>query len=55
MSAQLPPMFACGAVVLEGWSSDAYLGLFEALAPTGSVTLFAPLPTRLFPGTMRGT
>ena len=29
------------------------LGIFEAAAPTGSVTLFAPLPTRLFPGTIR--
>ena len=29
------------------------LGMFEAAAPAGSVTLFAPLPTRLFPGTIR--
>lgn len=29
------------------------LGMVEAAAPTGSVTLFAPLPTRLFPGTIR--
>ena len=26
---------------------------FEAHAPIGSITLFAPLPTRLFPGTIR--
>lgn len=29
------------------------LGIFEAHAPVGSITLFAPLPTRLFPGTIR--
>ena len=29
------------------------LGMFEAAAPGGSITLFAPLPTRLFPGTIR--
>ncbi len=29
------------------------LGAFEAAAPVGSITLFAPLPTRLFPGTIR--
>jgi Uma2 family endonuclease len=29
------------------------LGKFEAAAPSGSITLFAPLPTRLFPGTIR--
>jgi Uma2 family endonuclease len=29
------------------------LGVFEAAAPAGSVTLFAPLPTRLFPRTIR--
>ncbi len=29
------------------------LGMFEAVAPGGSTTLFAPLPTRLFPGTIR--
>lgn len=29
------------------------LGMVEAAAPTGSVTMFAPLPTRLFPGTIR--
>ncbi len=29
------------------------LGVFEAAAPVGSITLFAPLPTRLFPGTIR--
>jgi Uma2 family endonuclease len=29
------------------------LGVFEAAAPSGSMTLFAPLPTRLFPGTIR--
>ena len=29
------------------------LGMFETAAPAGSVTLFAPLPTRLFPGTIR--
>jgi Uma2 family endonuclease len=29
------------------------LGIFEAAAPVGSITLFAPLPTRLFPGTIR--
>jgi Uma2 family endonuclease len=29
------------------------LGMFEAAAPAGSTTLFAPLPTRLFPRTIR--
>lgn len=29
------------------------LGVFEAAAPVGAITLFAPLPTRLFPGTIR--
>ncbi len=29
------------------------LGMFEGAAPVGSITLFAPLPTRLFPGTIR--
>ena len=29
------------------------LGMFEAAAPAGSGTLFAPLPTRLFRGTIR--
>jgi len=29
------------------------LGMFEEAAPVGSITLFAPLPTRLFPGTIR--
>ena len=29
------------------------LGMFEAAAPGGSITLFAPLPARLFPGTIR--
>ena len=29
------------------------LGAFEAVAPAGSISLFAPLPTRLFPGTIR--
>ncbi len=29
------------------------LAIFEAHAPVGSITLFAPLPTRLFPGTIR--
>lgn len=29
------------------------LGVFESAAPAGSVTLFAPLPTRLFPRTIR--
>ncbi|MEJ7593472.1 MAG: Uma2 family endonuclease [Planctomycetaceae bacterium] len=29
------------------------LGMFEGAAPGGSTTLFAPLPTRLFPGTIR--
>jgi Uma2 family endonuclease len=29
------------------------LKAFEAHAPLGSITLFAPLPTRLFPGTIR--
>lgn len=28
-------------------------GIFEAAAPAGSITLFAPLPTRLFSGTIR--
>lgn len=28
-------------------------GEFEANSPSGSLTLFAPLPTRLFPGTIR--
>ena len=29
------------------------LGMFEGAAPVGSITLFAPLPSRLFPGTIR--
>ena len=29
------------------------LGMFEGAAPVGLITLFAPLPTRLFPGTIR--
>jgi Uma2 family endonuclease len=29
------------------------LGVFDTAAPAGSITLFAPLPTRLFPGTIR--
>lgn len=29
------------------------LGIFEEAAPAGSTTLFAPLPTRLFPRTIR--
>lgn len=29
------------------------LGVIEANSPGGSITLFAPLPTRLFPGTIR--
>ncbi len=29
------------------------LGVLEEAAPTGSLVLFAPLPTRLFPGTIR--
>jgi len=29
------------------------LGLMEAAAPAGSTVLFAPLPTQLFPGTIR--